>query len=99
LCCGDVDGSACLSDAGACAALVRVCDESADCPLGNVCCVTAIQPKAIATECKPACDPGEPQACATRAECASDGGVACLDWACGALRVLTCNRDGADGGC
>jgi hypothetical protein len=97
-CCGDVDaGASCQAAATACSGLVRLCDETADCPLGTICCVSAIQPKLFATECKAACGPGEPQACATRAECGDAG--ACLAWTCGAVRVSTCNRDGADGGC
>ncbi len=96
-CCNDVDAATCDPAGSACAGLVRACDEAADCDPGNVCCVTDIAPKRFAAECKPACDPGEHQACTSAAECGDAG--ACLPWRCGTIDVKTCGASGSDGGC
>ena len=96
-CCSDVDASTCDPAGSACTGLVRTCDEAADCDPGEVCCVTQIAPKRFATACKASCDVGEPQACASSAECGDAG--ACLPWRCGAVDVKTCGASGSDGGC
>ncbi len=89
-------GAACQPESTPCAGPERVCDETEDCPEGEVCCVVEVRTTAFGTACREACDPGQPRACARPSEC---DGRPCVEIACAGTRVRTCNGEGAEAGC
>jgi hypothetical protein len=73
-----------------CAGFRRMCDEAADCEIGNVCCTipAAATFYAYNTSCAPSCDTYFPQLCKTSAECTN--GQACVSQTCNGWLVQTC---------
>jgi hypothetical protein len=74
-----------------------VCDETADCKAGEVCCIKSIRPNGIETECRAGTTCGaDPHLCRRNSECVSRN---CVPWNCAGGVVETCNGLGADAGC
>ncbi|HEY3358937.1 MAG TPA: hypothetical protein VGQ83_37150, partial [Polyangia bacterium] len=85
----------CMSDASTthCGALTRQCDEAADCPTGQKCCVpmTARVYPDYSTWCAPSCATSAGfffQVCKSAGECPA--GVPCVLQDCGGIPVQTC---------
>lgn len=97
LCCIETPGAEiiwqCLetSEDESCGALLRECDEAADCAPGQVCCVpmTARPYPAYSTHCAATCDDSFYwfQLCSTSAECAGDS---CVTQLCQGDPLRTC---------
>jgi hypothetical protein len=85
--CGSLaSGSFCFGGA------LQECDEKADCPSGNVCCLQFLT-QGISATCMPTCITGAEryQACATTAEC--ENGGPCQSHGCASgERVQTCEK-------
>ncbi len=68
----------------------RMCDDKADCPMGEVCCYEANN-GLLGSSCRATCGMNRVQACKTSPECQMDGGM-CAMHSCmgGAGTVMTC---------
>jgi hypothetical protein len=93
---GGTIGGSCQPPSASCAGLSEACDETSDCPTGNVCCLiaqsTAIS--GISTQCMPSCQGGffAVQLCRSDTECA---GGQCIAQTCpevGNLPVEACSN-------
>lgn len=97
-CCEKLDASACQQATGGnCSGVVARCDEAANCPPGQVCCVTSQSPSGLETECRQSCQGGNPQSCRTDGECGGMG--PCVAWTCAGSVVATCQAGGSASGC
>ena len=94
-CCAQGGAPFCQNATDTCNGATARCDEAADCPAGQVCCVTAIIPAGLQTACRTACGKSDRRACRSHRECPS----ACVPWRCAGGTVGTCDGEGADAGC
>lgn len=99
VCCEQVGNATCQDrNAVSCGnGVVADCDEAANCPPQQVCCVTDVKPFGLETKCGSSCTGGDPQACRKDGECPS--GQTCVAWTCNGRVVATCNGLGSDAGC
>jgi hypothetical protein len=63
------------------------CDEAADCPDIQMCCVDALGQDFASTHCAFDCVGARGQACRTDQECATGS---CTEWTCGAMHIFAC---------
>jgi hypothetical protein len=97
-CCEEPDASKCQqAGGGSCNGLVAHCDEAANCPPPEVCCVTSAGPSGLETECRQSCSGSNPQSCRTDGECGGMG--PCVAWMCAGSVVATCGGAGSATGC
>ncbi len=95
-CCVDTtDGgpATCLDNGvSACGGIRQKCDEAADCPTANICCINAGDAASIAdnTVCVTACDADGFQVCRTDAECKN--GLLCVGQMCNGIWIQTCGH-------
>lgn len=99
ICCEQADADTCQSSSASCkGGVVASCDEAANCPMNQVCCVTGTGPAGLETSCQPSCQGGSPQSCRASAECGGGPG-ACVAWRCAGSVVATCGGAGSSAGC
>jgi len=94
-CCDQQGVESCrsLPQPGTCAGPQRVCDEAADCPGGDVCCIPPNANIVVAyfTQCQKTCGIDDPyiyQVCKTSAEC--QNGKPCIGQPCQGKMIYTC---------
>jgi hypothetical protein len=89
-CCIDTSGTRCLSTSSIdCAATEINCDEKADCPAGNVCCLTQDNNNTPvgSTYCRTSCAPNDAIVCKSDQECPDKP---CRLVQCGRFSIGTC---------
>jgi hypothetical protein len=98
-CCEQLDADTCQSSFAICAGgVLAACDEAANCPLNQVCCVTSIGPAGLETSCRSSCQGTQGQSCRTSAECPGSA-QPCVAWACAGGVAATCGGVGSSAGC
>lgn len=89
-CADDTKSSSCVASGSTCGANALHCDEKADCPAGQVCCLIAKSFSNADARCQTSCSGGlfAIQLCKTNAECL--GGAKCVVQTCSGAKMEAC---------